>query len=126
MDSQPSRGLRRRDRATLVAFSEALVPRDGDVLPGAGEVDAAAAVSRFLARVPSRQKLFVVAALRAIEWLSLPRPFSGLSLEARTRRLERLAANPLGRDLLLGVNPMLTIVAMARRIARGLADQLAG
>jgi cholesterol oxidase len=26
----------------------------------------------------------------------------------------------------LGVNPMLTIIAMARRIARGLADQLAG
>jgi choline dehydrogenase-like flavoprotein len=25
----------------------------------------------------------------------------------------------------LGVNPMLTIVAMARRVARGLADQLA-
>jgi hypothetical protein len=102
VDRQPLRGLRARDRATLAAFAEALVP-SGGTLPGAGpaEVDAAAAVSRFLARVPARQRLVVVAALRTIEWLSLPRPFSRLGAEARTRRLERLSANPLGRDLVL-------------------------
>ncbi|HEX6714216.1 MAG TPA: FAD-dependent oxidoreductase [Thermoleophilaceae bacterium] len=101
MDSQRLRGLRARDRATLAAFAEALVPGDGGALPGAADVDAAAAVSRFLARVPARQRLVVVAALRAIEWLSWPRPFSRLSTGARARRLERMAANPLGRDLLL-------------------------
>lgn len=79
------------------------MPEGGDGLPGAGPagVDAAAAVSRFLARVPARQRMVVIAALRAIEWLSFPRPFSRLSLAARTRRLERLSANPLGRDLVL-------------------------
>ena len=75
----------------------------GSKLPGAGpaDVDAAAAVSRFLGGVPARQRVVVVAALRAIEWLSLPRPFSHLPLQQRTRRLERLARNPLGRDLVL-------------------------
>jgi choline dehydrogenase-like flavoprotein len=101
VDSQRLRGLRARDRATLAAFAEAMVPTDGGALPGAAEVDAARAVSRFLARVPARQRLVVVAALRAIEWFSWPQPFSRLSVEARTRRLERLAANPLGRDLVL-------------------------
>ncbi|HEX4735266.1 MAG TPA: GMC family oxidoreductase [Thermoleophilaceae bacterium] len=105
MDSQRQRGLRRRDRAALAAFAEALVPdgRDRDGLPGAGPagVDAAAAVSRFLAQVPARQRLLVVAALRALEWLSVPKPFSQLDLDARMRRLERLTANPLGRDVVL-------------------------
>jgi hypothetical protein len=103
VDSQRLRGLRARDRTTLAAFAEALVPEDGGRLPGAGPdgVDAAAAVSRFLARVPRRQRLVVVAALRAIEWLSLPRPFARLPVDARTRRLERLTANPVGRDLVL-------------------------
>lgn len=117
MDSRVVRGLRRRDRETLAAFAEALLP-DGDPadaarqggpadaagrLPGAGPagVDAAAAVSRFLGGVPSRSRLVVVAALRAIEFLSLPRPFSRLPLEARTARLERLQANPLWRDVVL-------------------------
>jgi choline dehydrogenase-like flavoprotein len=101
VDSQRLRGLRARDRATLAAFAEAMVPTDGGVLPSAAEIDAARAVSRFLARVPARQRLVVVTALRAIEWLSGPQPFSRLSVDARTRRLERLAANPLGRDLVL-------------------------
>jgi choline dehydrogenase-like flavoprotein len=94
-------GLRPRDRAALAAFAEAMLP--GRRLPGAGprDVDAAAAVSRFLSGVPARQRLLVVAALRAIEWLSLPRPFSHLSVDARVRRLERLSRNPLGRDLVL-------------------------
>jgi choline dehydrogenase-like flavoprotein len=43
----------------------------------------------------------VLAALRALEFLSFPRPFSRLGLAARTRRLERLSAHPLGRDLVL-------------------------
>ncbi len=43
----------------------------------------------------------VLIALRAVEWLSLPRPFSRLDLPARTRRLERLSEHPLGRDLVL-------------------------
>ena len=76
---------------------------DGGPLPGAGPggVDAAAAVSRFLAQVPARQRLVVLAALRALEWLSFPRPFSRLDRDARVRRLERLSANALGRDLVL-------------------------
>jgi choline dehydrogenase-like flavoprotein len=92
-----------RDRAALAAFAEALVPDDDGGLPGGGPdgVDAAAAVSRFLAQVPARQRLVVVAALRALEWLSLPRPFSRLGPEARARRLERLSSHPLGRDLVL-------------------------
>jgi hypothetical protein len=102
VDSQRLRGLRARDREALAAFAEAMVP-DGGGLPGAGPrgVDAAADVSRFLARVPARQRLVVIAALRAVEWLSFPRPFSRLDLDARVRRLERLSANPLGRDLVL-------------------------
>lgn len=102
MDLPRLRGLRTRDRATLAAFAEALLP-DGGALPGAGPdgVDAAGAVSRFLAQVPRRQRLVVVVALRAIEWLSLPRPFSRLDADARMRRLERLSASPLGRDLVL-------------------------
>lgn len=97
------RGLRARDRATLAAIAEALVPDDDGALPGAGPcgVDAAAAVSRFLAGVPTRQRALVVLALRAVEWLSVPRPFSRLGVEARVRRLERLSANALGRDLVL-------------------------
>jgi choline dehydrogenase-like flavoprotein len=76
---------------------------DGGGLPGAGPggVDAAASVSRFLAQVPARQRLVVIAALRALEWLSLPKPFSRLDPDARVRRLERLSANTLGRDLVL-------------------------
>jgi choline dehydrogenase-like flavoprotein len=105
VDSQRLRGLRPRDRAALAAFAEALVPdaRERDDLPGAGPagVDAAASVSRFLAQVPARQRLVVIAALRALEWLSLPKPFSKLELDARAARLERLTANPLGRDLVL-------------------------
>src|SRR5437763_211300 len=94
VDSPRFRGLRSRDRAALAAVAEAILP--GTVLPGAGPdgVDAAAAISQFLARVPARQRLAVVAALRTVEWLSLPR-FSRLSLGARTRRLERLASVPL-------------------------------
>jgi hypothetical protein len=105
VDSQRLRGLRTRDRAALAAFAEALVPdaREQGELPGAGAagVDAAAAVSRFLAQVPPRQRLVVVTALRTLEWLSMPKPFSKLDLDARVRRLERLTANPLGRDLVL-------------------------
>ncbi|HEX4719244.1 MAG TPA: GMC family oxidoreductase N-terminal domain-containing protein [Thermoleophilaceae bacterium] len=103
MDSQRLRGLRARDRAALSAFAEAVLPEDAGPLPGAGPdgVDAAAAVSRFLAQVPGRQRLVVLAAVRGVEWLSLPRRFSRLSLERRTRRLERLSANALGRDLVL-------------------------
>ena len=105
MDSQHLRGLRPRDRAALAAFAEALVPdaREPAELPGAGPagVDAAASVSRFLAQVPPRQRLVVISALRALEWLSVPKPFSKLDLDARVRRLERLTANPLGRDLVL-------------------------
>src|SRR4051794_32089397 len=102
MQAQRARGLRSRDRKALAAFADALMPGAGP-LPGAGPdgVDAAASVSRFLAQVPARQRLIVAAALRVFEWLSGPRPFSRLSPEARTRRLERLAANPLGRDLVL-------------------------
>jgi choline dehydrogenase-like flavoprotein len=102
VDPQRLRGLRARDRDALAAFAEAMVP-DGDRLPGAGPrgVDAAASVSRFLAQVPARQRLVVVAALRALEWMSFPKPFSRLEHDARARRLERLAANPLGRDLVL-------------------------
>lgn len=76
---------------------------DGGALPGAGPrgVDAAASVSRFLAQVPARQRLVVLAALRAVEWLSFPKPFSRLDVATRVRRLERLSANPLGRDLVL-------------------------
>jgi choline dehydrogenase-like flavoprotein len=101
--ASPLRGLRARDRATLAAFAEALIPGETGAVPGAGPdgVDASAAVSRFLAQVPRRQKMLVVAALRAIEWLSPARPFSRLGVDARTRRLERLSANPLGRDLVL-------------------------
>jgi choline dehydrogenase-like flavoprotein len=103
VDSQQLRGLRARDRRALAAFAEALVPSDGGPLPGAGPdgVDAAAAVARFLAQVPARQRGVVVAALRALEWLSLPQRFSKLGIEARMRRLERLSAHPLGRDLVL-------------------------
>ena len=102
MDSPNHRGLRSRDRAALAALAEALIPGD-ERLPGAGPdgVDAAAAVSRFLGRVPGRQRLVVVAALRAVEWMSLPRRFSKLPLDARVRRLERLSANPIGRDVVL-------------------------
>src|SRR4051812_5463840 len=80
-----------------------MVPGTTGSLPGAGPdgVDAAAAVSRFLAAVPARQRLAVVAALRAIEFLSFPRPFSRLDLDARVRRLERLSSNAVGRDLVL-------------------------
>src|SRR4051794_11412835 len=97
------RGLRSRDRATLAAVAEAMLPGTSGQLPGAGsaDVDAAAAVSRFLGGVPARQRLVVVAALRAVEFFSVPRPFSRLGLSARTQRLERLTANPLGRDLVL-------------------------
>ena len=100
VDLRPLRGLRSRDRAALAAVAEAIVP--GNVLPGAGpgDVDAAGAISRFLAQVPARQRLVVVVALRAVEWLSVPR-FSRLSVEARTARLERLASLPLARDLVL-------------------------
>src|SRR4029078_7278833 len=88
VDSQRLRGLRARDREALAAFAEAMVP-DGGGLPGAGPrgVDAAADVSRFLAQVPARQRWVVTAALRAVEWLSFPRPFSRLALDARVRRL---------------------------------------
>lgn len=101
------RGLRRRERATLAAFADALIPeapRAGDgAAPGAGPggVDAAAAVSRFLAGIPRRQKAFVALALHALEWASGPRPFSRLDADTRTRRLRRLNANPLMRDLVL-------------------------
>src|SRR4051794_1125501 len=78
-----------------------MIPAGG--LPGAGpgDVDSAAAVSRFLAGVPGRQRTVVVAALRTVEWLSPGRRFSRQSLEARAKRLERLAANPLTRDVVL-------------------------
>ena len=108
-ESPRLRGLRARDREALAAIADALVP-DGGSLPGAGPdgVDAAAAVSRFLAGVPARQRMVVLAAVRAIEWLSWPRPFSRLDRTARTRRLERLSANPLGRDLVLLVKALVS------------------
>jgi choline dehydrogenase-like flavoprotein len=88
----------------LAAFAEALVPDAGaQDLPGAGPrgVDAAAAVSRFLAGIPSRQRFVVLAALRAVELLSAPKRFSRLDLDARIRRLERLSRNAVGRDLVV-------------------------
>lgn len=101
VDSRRLRGLRTRDRAVLAAFAEALLP--GGRLPGAGPggVDSAAAVSRFLAGVPRRQRLVIVFALRALEWLWLPRRFSRLDAGGRSARLERLARKPLARDLVL-------------------------
>jgi choline dehydrogenase-like flavoprotein len=123
VDSQRLRGLRARDRATLAAFAEALLPDDDGPLPGAGPsgVDAAAAVSQFLARVPPRQRLVVLAALRAIEFLSGPRPFSRLSLDARTRRLERLSDRPLVRDLLLLLKALVSFGwARDQRVCRSL------
>src|SRR4051794_38274088 len=102
MHPQRPRGLRSRDRKALAAFADTLMPGSAS-LPGAGPdgVDAAAAVSRFLAQVPGRQRLVVVAALRAFEWLSGARRFSSLDRQARAQRLERLSSNPLGRDLVL-------------------------
>lgn len=103
--STTRRGLRRRERATLAAFADALIPApaDDESLPGAGPegADAAAAVSRFLSGIPRRQKAVVRLALHALEWASGPRPFSGLDVAARTRRLERLNGNPVMRDLVL-------------------------
>lgn len=120
------RGLRTRDRATLAAIAEAVVPDDGGALPGAGPggVDAAAAVSRFLAGVPGRQRALVVLALRAVEWLSGPRPFSSVGVDARVRRLERMAAKPLGRDLVLLLKALVSFGwARDPRVQRGLGIQ---
>jgi choline dehydrogenase-like flavoprotein len=96
------RGLRAGDRRILAALAEAMVP-DGGSLPGAGTagVDAAGPVGAFIAGIPPRQRGVVVAVLRVLEWLTGVRRFSRLDVEARTRRLERLSANPLGRDLVL-------------------------
>lgn len=103
--SDTRRGLRAGDRRTLAAFAEAMIPDSGSLgaLPGAGPagVDAAAAVSRFVAGVPRRQRLVIVSVLRAVEWVTGTRRFSALDVDARTRRLERLTANPLARDLVL-------------------------
>jgi choline dehydrogenase-like flavoprotein len=120
------RGLRTRDRATLAAIAEAVVPDDRGALPGAGPggVDAAAAVSRFLAGVPARQRAVVVLALRAVEWLSGPRPFSRAGVDARVRRLERLSANPLGRDLVLLLKALVSFGwARDARVQTGLGIQ---
>jgi choline dehydrogenase-like flavoprotein len=98
------RGLRARDRRTLAAFADALIPGDGAAgLPGAGPagVDAAAAVSAFVAGIPGRQRTVIVLVLRVLELATGPRLFSRLDRESRTRRLERLGSNPVGRDLVL-------------------------
>src|SRR5213076_21541 len=43
----------------------------------------------------------IVLALRVLEWVSGPQRFSRLPVDVRARRLDRLTANPLGRDLVL-------------------------
>ena len=94
--------MRTRDRATLAAFADALIP-EGGKLPGAGPtgVDAATAVSGFINGIPRRQRTVVLLALRVLEFATGSRRFSVLDAPARARRLERLAANPVGRDLVL-------------------------
>lgn len=95
-------------------------------LPGAGPagVDAAAAVSGFVARIPRRQRAVVVAVIRLLEWLTGPRPFSSLGPDARVRRLERLAGSPVGRDLVLLLKALVSFGwARDERVQRALGVQ---
>jgi hypothetical protein len=57
-----------------------------------GRVDVAATTQRFLAAVPPRSVRRIGLGLRALEWLSFPRRFSGASVETRQELLARLEA----------------------------------
>ncbi len=105
--------LRRRERATVNAFAEALLP-GGEGLPAAGRspgaVEVAGPISRLLAGVPGRVRLAVRAALAAFELTTFPRRFSSLELEERAAHLERIAARQgLQRELFLLLKTLTTL-----------------
>ncbi len=101
--------LRRRERAILESFAEALLP-GGSELPPASEVEVAAPVGRLLTVVPPRVRLVVRLAIRLFEWGTAPRRFSRLSPADRAAHLERLErGGGLRRELFLLLKTLATL-----------------
>jgi hypothetical protein len=110
--------VRAWQRRFLIAFADALLPASARV-PGANETQAAARLDRYTDGLAPGAKLAWPFMLLAIELFPLglgpiPRPFSLLSREARTRVLERLERHrsyPL-RGAFMGVK-LLTLIIHA-------------
>jgi len=88
--------LRGRERRILDAFVDALIPEGPDALGPSGlAASVPEKLGRFLESLPPAQRKLVPFALWAVELYPLalgpvPRTFSGLSRESRTRVLDRL------------------------------------
>jgi choline dehydrogenase-like flavoprotein len=97
------------EKRTLRACAEAMAPAVGDLpaasgqRPAAGSVDAVAELEPLLRLFPRRSLLGLRLGLRAFEWMTFPRRFSRLSLEARRTFLQEAerSRSATKRDLLL-------------------------
>ena len=103
--------------ATLRAFAQALIPPGGP-LPGAEAPDGVPVVddaARVVAAAPPRMRGLVGLALHVLERSTLPRRFSKLPVERRTRRIESLenSGSMLLRNLVLLLKT-LTCIPYAR------------
>ena len=95
------------ERATLIAFAEALLPPGGS-LPGAGGEDGVSVVEpveRMLESAPQRGRSLIRLALRLFERSPFPHRFSRMRIERRIRHIERMESSrvSLRRDLLLAL-----------------------
>ena len=91
------------ERATLIAFAEALLPPGGS-LPGAGGEDGVSVVEpveRMLESAPQRGRSLIRLALRLFERSPFPHRFSRMRIERRIRHIERMESSrvSLRRDL---------------------------
>jgi hypothetical protein len=87
--------LSERDRSTLRALADTLLPQGGP-LPSARAVDVIGAVGTTLGRLPTAQATRVVGLIRAFSSLAVPargRRFRNLSAAGRERVVARLSAD---------------------------------
>ncbi|MCA1726965.1 MAG: gluconate 2-dehydrogenase subunit 3 family protein [Actinobacteria bacterium] len=103
--------LTERDRRTLRALADTLLP-EGGPLPSAAAVDVPGAIESTLDRLPSAQAGRVVALVRAFSCLAVSsrgRRFRNLSPAGRARVLERLGRQHGYRGQLFGALKQLVV-----------------
>ena len=89
MTGATANGLGAAERRTLQAYAEAMAPAVGALpaaagpRPAADTVDAVGELEPLLAVLPRRSLLALRLGLRAFEWMSFPRRFSRMGVEAR-------------------------------------------
>ncbi|MBI4672082.1 MAG: GMC family oxidoreductase N-terminal domain-containing protein [Chloroflexi bacterium] len=104
--------IRHRQQKLLAAFAESILPRDGAVMPGAGEAQVSEKLSALVADFDSFSQVLVGALLTGLELSPLAsrhlRPFSWLSPEAQARHVAACESghSALSRQVVSGLKAL--------------------